>query len=100
MKLLNKFKNLFAKKEVPEARPLYQEISTLVVSGLRKRKNNLSVKPDGVTEKEWELTLKAIIFAFESQAQRLTLKSKAKRISREKRITEGFNLFKINYKDL
>ena len=101
MNLFKKISKVFKKAESkPKELPMHIQISNLLESGIQKRKLDLNNKPQDLSKEEWNNTLIKIQYAFQARKDMLPFKSKAKRIRRQTKIDQGFELFKKYYKQL
>ncbi len=101
MNLFKKISKVFKKTESkPKELPLHIQISDLVENSMEKRQLELDNKPDELSKSEWNNILVKIRYAFQARRDMLPFKSKAKRIQRQTKIDQGFELFKKYYKQL
>ena len=101
MNLFKKISKVFKKTESkPKELPLHIQISDLVENSMEKRQLELDNKPNELSKSEWNNILVKIRYAFQARRDMLPFKSKAKRIKRQTKIDQGFELFKKYYKQL
>tara|TARA_B100001094_G_scaffold253969_1_gene252574 strand:+ start:49518 stop:49820 length:303 start_codon:yes stop_codon:yes gene_type:complete len=100
MNLFKKISNVFKQKKTHQDLPLHIQISDSVERIIQKRQLDLGNKPNELSKEEWNNILVKIRYAFQSRKDMLPFKSKAKRIRRQTKIDQGFDLLKKYYKQL
>ena len=62
--------------------------------------NHIEEKPDGLSDDEWKIILNKILFAVANKKNPITLRSLGKTKIKQKKITEGFRLLEVYFKNL
>lgn len=95
--MFNKIKSIFNKEKC-----FCDQCSDSIISHIkeRKKRKNLSNRPERYSEKEWKDILDRITYALDKARSSDFFRSTGRRRQMQRLIQEGFDLLRIHYKDL
>jgi len=99
MNFLKGIKNLFSKKKKTKDN-FRKQFCELIMDRLDFKLNHIEEKPDGLSDDEWKIILNKILFAIANKKNPITLRSLGKTKIKQKKITEGFRLLEVYFKNL
>jgi hypothetical protein len=99
--MIKKIKNIFSSNSTEEDDTCFcDKCSDSTIKHLKKRRKDLTKKPEGMSQQQWDIVLGKIIHAFDRARSGTGLRSKARQRVLAEQIKEGFELFRVHYKDL